>query len=192
MAPQGGGERAPVPEDVGPKRAAGARGPRPGHRPAGRHADRDGRAELRATFAEGLARPFGLVRPFRLVFHDGFLYVGNHDAVVRFTYREGQIRADGSPEHYGWPFGCIGPHPEPILEGALPDLVASTLAPDVLLPAHSAALGLAFYRGGDFPAEYRGDAFVWGRPVDVLEWVDGSLLVSEDGGDTILSVSHGR
>jgi glucose/arabinose dehydrogenase len=32
--------------------------------------------------------------------------------------------------------------------------------PDVLIQAHSAALGLAFYAGNQFPPEYRGDAFV--------------------------------
>ena len=33
---------------------------------------------------------------------------------------------------------------------------------------------------------------VWGHPVDVLQRVDGSLLISEDGGNTILRVSYGR
>ena len=32
--------------------------------------------------------------------------------------------------------------------------------PDVLLQAHSAPLGIAFYEGDQFPAEYKGDAFV--------------------------------
>ena len=32
--------------------------------------------------------------------------------------------------------------------------------PDVLLPSHSAALGLIFYTGSQFPAEYRNSAFV--------------------------------
>jgi glucose/arabinose dehydrogenase len=34
-----------------------------------------------------------------LAFHDGYLYVGNNDAVVRFTYDDGQIQAQGPPEH---------------------------------------------------------------------------------------------
>lgn len=42
--------------------------------------------------------------------------------------------------------------------------------PDVGIQAHSAALGLAFYTGSQFPAEYRGDMFValhgsWNRTV---------------------------
>ena len=32
--------------------------------------------------------------------------------------------------------------------------------PDVLIEAHSAPLQIAFYEGDNFPAEYRGDAFV--------------------------------
>ena len=58
-----------------------------------RDADGDGVAERRETFATGLERPFGLA------FHDGFLYVGNNDGVVRFPYVAGQRRAQGEPEH---------------------------------------------------------------------------------------------
>jgi glucose/arabinose dehydrogenase len=61
---------------------------------------------------------------------------------------------------YGWPFAYIGPHPDPNHPHARPDLFARTTTPDVLVQAHSAVLGLAFYQGTQFPAEYRGDAFV--------------------------------
>jgi glucose/arabinose dehydrogenase len=104
--------------------------------------------------------------------------------------------------------------------------------PDVLFQAHSAPLGITFYEGSAFPAEFKGDAFVamhgswnrdhrtgykvvrllfedgkptgayqdfmtgfvlddqsvWGRPVDVTEAKDGSLLVSDDGSGTIWRV----
>ena len=241
--------------------------------------DRDGRADRRETFAAGLDRPFGLA------FHDGYLYVGNNGAVVRFPYAPGQRTASGPPEHvvdlpsssdaidtdtaerlgidvsrtrgfnhwtrnlvfdpdgrkmyvavgsatnampgtdprraaineydpdgsghrvfagglrnpvamdfqpesgvlwtavherdhlgdelapdyltsvtdggfYGWPYAYIGPNPEPILNGARPDLVETTLVPDVLLPAHAAPMGMTFYTGSQFPEEYRGGAFV--------------------------------
>ena len=244
-----------------------------------RDADGDGMAEQRETFAEGLTSPYGLA------FHDGYLYVGNNDSVVRFRYEPGQTRAQGPPEHvvdlpvssdaldhdtaerlgidvsrtrgfnhwtrnlifapdgrrmyvavgsatnampgsdprraaineygadgaehrvfagglrnpvalafhpvtgtlwtavherdhlgddlapdyvtsvedggfYGWPYAYIGPNPEPILNGARPDLVERTLVPDVLLPAHAAPMGMAFHSGEGFPAEYRGSAFV--------------------------------
>ena len=58
-----------------------------------RDADGDGVAEYRETFAEGLTRPYGIA------FHDGYMYVGNNDAVVRFPYTPGQNRAEGLPEH---------------------------------------------------------------------------------------------
>jgi glucose/arabinose dehydrogenase len=241
--------------------------------------DGDGVADRREVFASGLDRPFGLA------FHDGFLYVGNNGAVVRFPYRPGQRAAEGPPEHlvdlpsssdaldtdtaerlgidvsrtrgfnhwtrnlifrpdggkmfvavgsatnampgtdprraaineydpdggghrvyagglrnpvamafhpesgalwtavherdhlgddlapdyvtsvedggfYGWPYAYIGPNPEPILNGARPDLVDQTLVPDVLLAAHAAPMGMIFYTGEQFPREYRNGAFV--------------------------------
>jgi glucose/arabinose dehydrogenase len=61
---------------------------------------------------------------------------------------------------YGWPYAYIGPNPEPIVNGARPDLVEVTLVPDVLLPAHAAPMGMAFYTADQFPEEYRGGAFV--------------------------------
>src|SRR5262244_4258665 len=53
---------------------------------------------------------------------------------------------------YGWPYSYIGRHYDPKYVGAFPDLVGRALVPDVLLPAHSAALGIAFYTGSQFPA----------------------------------------
>lgn len=61
---------------------------------------------------------------------------------------------------YGWPYAYIGPNPEPILNGARADLVEKTITPDVLLPAHAAPMGLAFYTGEQFPGVYRNNAFV--------------------------------
>lgn len=138
---------------------------------------------------------------------------------------------------YGWPYAYIGPNPEPILNGARPDLIESTLVPDVLLEAHAAPMGMTFYTGEQFPRRYRNGAFValhgsinrldlvgysvvwipfengtpsgppqdfltgfivrnddekevWARPVGVLEAADGSLLVSDDGGNRIFRVSY--
>jgi glucose/arabinose dehydrogenase len=322
-----------------------------------RDGDGDGVAERKETFATELERPYGMA------FRQGFLYVGNNDAVVRFSYAPGQLRAVGAPEHvvdlpvssdaldhdtaerlgidvgrtrgfnhwtrnlifshdgrkmyvavgsatnampgddprraaineydpdgsghrvlagglrnpvalalhpgtgtlwtavherdhlgdelapdyvtavveggfYGWPYAYIGPNPEPILNGARPDLVERTRVPDVLLPAHAAPMGLAFYSGDRFPEEYRKSAFValhgsinrldlvgyslvripfeggrpsgppedfltgfivrddeekevWGRPVDVQQAADGSLLVSDDAGNRIFRISYG-
>ncbi|MBN8873031.1 MAG: sorbosone dehydrogenase family protein [Rhodospirillales bacterium] len=61
---------------------------------------------------------------------------------------------------YGWPWFYLGDHPDPRLRDARPDLAGQVTAPDVLIQAHSAPLGITFYDGAQFPAEYRGDAFV--------------------------------
>ena len=61
---------------------------------------------------------------------------------------------------YGWPYAYNGPNEDPRRKGERPDLVKKTLTGDVLIQAHSAILGLAFYEGKMFPREYRGNAFV--------------------------------
>jgi glucose/arabinose dehydrogenase len=38
--------------------------------------------------------------------------------------------------------------------------VQKTITPDVALPAHNSPLDFAFYTGTQFPAEYRGGAFI--------------------------------
>ncbi len=222
-----------------------------------RDADKDGKAETRAIFAQGLDRPMGMA------IHGGWFYVGNTDAILRWRYAAGQASLTGTPEvvakvpgggnhwtrtltfspdgqklyvtvgsasnvdvepspratilemnadgsmqrpfatgvrnavgltfrpgtnelwaavherdmlgddlvpdyvsrirdggFYGWPFAYTGPHEDPRRKGERPDLVAKAIVPDVLLQSHSAPLGLAFYTGTQFPAEYRGDAFV--------------------------------
>lgn len=100
------------------------------------------------------------------------------------------------------------------------------------LGPHVAALGMRFYRGSMFPAEYRNQVFMaehgswnrsrkigyrvmlvrlegdtatsyepfaegwlrgqdeWGRPVDVLELPDGSLLVSDDKADAVYRITY--
>ncbi|WP_192258684.1 PQQ-dependent sugar dehydrogenase [Mesorhizobium caraganae] len=71
---------------------------------------------------------------------------------------------------YGWPWYYIGANEDPRHKGARPDLAGSVTLPDVLMQAHSAPLNITFYDGGNFPAEYKGDAFValhgsWNRGV---------------------------
>lgn len=60
---------------------------------------------------------------------------------------------------YGWPWFYIGGNPDPAHAGKHPELKAKAIVPDVLIQAHSASLGMAFYDGNMFPAEYSGDAF---------------------------------
>lgn len=60
---------------------------------------------------------------------------------------------------YGWPWFYIGDHPDPRHAGARADLKGKITIPDVLIQAHSASMGMTFYNGNSFPAEYHGDAF---------------------------------
>jgi glucose/arabinose dehydrogenase len=61
---------------------------------------------------------------------------------------------------YGWPWYYIGAHEDPRRKGERPDLKEHVIVPDVLLEAHTAPLGIAFYEGTSFPADYRGSMFV--------------------------------
>jgi len=61
---------------------------------------------------------------------------------------------------YGWPWFYIGGNQDPRHKGEHEDLKDKVAVPDVLIQAHSAPLGLAFYTGTAFPESYRGAAFV--------------------------------
>jgi glucose/arabinose dehydrogenase len=60
---------------------------------------------------------------------------------------------------YGWPWYYIGGHQDPRHEGKHPELKDKVTVPDILVGPHQASLGLTFYDGTQFPAEYRGDLF---------------------------------
>jgi glucose/arabinose dehydrogenase len=57
-----------------------------------RDANKDGVAEERSTFADGLNEPFGIA------FWRDYVYIGNTDALVRYHYKPGQTKADGPAE----------------------------------------------------------------------------------------------
>ena len=61
---------------------------------------------------------------------------------------------------YGWPWYFIGGNEDPRHRDARPDLKDKVRLPDVLMQAHSAPLQIVFYDGDNFPAEYKGGAFV--------------------------------
>ena len=61
---------------------------------------------------------------------------------------------------YGWPWYYIGNHEDPRHQGERTSLADKVTVPDVLIQPHSAPLGMAFYDGSMFPAEYRDSAFV--------------------------------
>lgn len=63
---------------------------------------------------------------------------------------------------YGWPYSYFGQHKDPRIEekDQRSDLVSRAIVPEVSLGAHTASLGLAFYRQSAFPARYRNGAFI--------------------------------
>lgn len=95
------------------------------------------------TFASGLRNPVGLaVHP-----DTGALYtvVNERDGMGDGLVPDYLTRLEAG-QFYGWPDAWLGPHPQPKFP-ADPDMVARTVAPDVLFKAHSAPLGLTFWDG---------------------------------------------
>jgi glucose/arabinose dehydrogenase len=187
----------------------------------------------REVYASGTRNPIGLR-----------FYPGSQTVWAAVQERDG-LGDDLVPDYftslkqggfYGWPYAYIGPNEDPRRKGEKPDLVKSTIIPDVPLGAHVAVLDALFYTGKQFPKQYQGGAFlafhgswnrskrvgynvsfipfkdgkpqgapqpflsgwmlapdeveVWGRPVGLLQMPDGSLLVSDDGGNKIWRVSY--
>jgi glucose/arabinose dehydrogenase len=71
---------------------------------------------------------------------------------------------------FGWPY-CYGDHvPDPNFTKPGDNRCQSVIGPKVQMQAHSAPLGLAFYEGSQFPAEYQNNIFVafhgsWNRSI---------------------------
>ncbi|MFD2582137.1 PQQ-dependent sugar dehydrogenase [Pedobacter vanadiisoli] len=61
---------------------------------------------------------------------------------------------------YGWPYSYYGQNEDPRLKGQNPKMVKEAIAPDVAVGAHTASLGLAFYKSNKFPQKYQGGAFI--------------------------------
>jgi glucose/arabinose dehydrogenase len=61
---------------------------------------------------------------------------------------------------YGWPWYYLGDHQDPRHKDERADLANHITTPDVLVQAHSAPLAIAFYDASQFPADYKGGAFV--------------------------------
>ncbi len=129
----------------------------------------NGTARGQATYASGLRNAVGIA----LLPGTGRLYAlinerdGLGDDLVPDYFTE--VRPNG---FYGWPYSYIGQNPQPGYAERRPDLVRQAVVPDLLFRSHSAPIGLVFYQGTRFPAEYRGNAFVtlrgsWnsGKPV---------------------------
>jgi glucose/arabinose dehydrogenase len=70
---------------------------------------------------------------------------------------------------YGWPYSYWGQHEDARVRPQRPDLVKAAIKPDYGLSSHVAPLGLTFYTGSAFPAQFMGGAFIgehgsWNRP----------------------------
>jgi len=61
---------------------------------------------------------------------------------------------------YGWPYSYFGQNVDKRVKPPAPEKVASAIAPDYALGAHTASLGLAFYDAAALPSRYMGGAFV--------------------------------
>ena len=61
---------------------------------------------------------------------------------------------------YGWPYSYWGSNVDSRVKPQRADLVQKAIAPDFAVGAHTASLGLAFYRGNAFPERYRDGAFI--------------------------------
>jgi glucose/arabinose dehydrogenase len=66
---------------------------------------------------------------------------------------------------YGWPWYYLGAHEDPRLKGQRPDLKDRVTAPDLLITAHSAPLGMVMYAApagakAAFPGAYDGELFL--------------------------------
>ena len=70
------------------------------------------------------------------------------------------VTAVGPGQFFGWPWFYIGQNIDPRHALAYPQPVPPVAVPTILLQAHSASLGSAFYTGTQFPGEYYGSLFV--------------------------------
>jgi glucose/arabinose dehydrogenase len=109
------------------------------------------------VFASGLRNPNGLT-----------FYPGSNTLWTVVNERD-EIGPNLVPDYmtsvkdgafYGWPYSYYGQHVDRRVRPQRPDMVAKAIPPDYALSSHVAALGLAFYTGSSFPAQFQGGAFV--------------------------------
>ncbi|GAB3821753.1 sorbosone dehydrogenase family protein [Pontibacter rugosus] len=142
-------------------------------------------------------------------------------------------RATEKGQHFGYPYCHAGDISDP--EFGSQRNCNDFVKPVRKLSPHGAALGMKFYTGNMFPAQYKNQAFIaehgswnrsekmgyrlmlakmdnngnvtsyepfaegwlqgqedWGRPVDVLQMKDGSLLVSDDKNNAIYRITYSK
>ncbi|MFO1497939.1 MAG: sorbosone dehydrogenase family protein [Verrucomicrobiota bacterium] len=108
------------------------------------------------VYATGIRNPVGLaIHP---ITGDLWTSVNERDEIGDHLVPDYITRVEQGG-FYGWPWFYLGGHEDPRLAGKRPDLKDKVIVPDVLIQSHSASLGLTFYSGNQFPAEYRTGAF---------------------------------
>jgi glucose/arabinose dehydrogenase len=109
------------------------------------------------VFASGLRNPVGM--DWEPVTGALWAAVNERDALGDALVPD-YITAVRDGAFYGWPFSYYGQHVDARVEPQNPDRVASAIAPDLAVGAHTASLGLVFYDATGFPDAYRGGAFI--------------------------------
>jgi len=127
----------------------------------------DPQTGARRIFATGLRNPNGLT-----------FYPGSNTLYAVINERD-ELGNNLVPDYmtsvreggfYGWPWSYYGRHVDVRVHPQRPDMVSRAIVPDYALSTHVAPLGLAFLKGGNFPAHYQGGAFIgehgsWDRNV---------------------------
>lgn len=189
--------------------------------------DPDGGNEM--IYATGIRNSVGM--DFHPVTGELFFTDNGADSMGDESPPDELNRAHRAGLFFGFPYFGGGRDRTPQFRGQIPP--REVTFPALELQPHAAALGLHFYRGDMFPAEYKHDAFIaqhgswnrtepvgyrlmrvrfndqgrptgqevfaegwlqpggpWGRPNDVAEFPDGSLLVSDDVAGVIYRITY--
>jgi glucose/arabinose dehydrogenase len=140
------------------------------------------------TFATGLRNSVGFDwRPA-----DGALYAtDNGRDLLGDDVPPCELNKIEAGKFYGWPFVLGNGELDPDFGAQGGDKIAAAVPPEHRFGAHTAPLGMRFYRGTSFPERYRGQAFValhgsWNRTkksgykVVLLEWRANGEIAESD------------